>query len=390
MERRTRTKEVSAAGGNWYFANPPTITEGTSVVALSATMMDYHKKNVRITQDVLNGTLPPSDMDSTIITRQPYTITRLPSSGWWAQGAFRGTTVSTPGFGSPLLLPARGNFARVAQNEKLMLELLARTNPVRPVFSVPVAIRELVDIGTMFHLAAKTFAGFLGGLTLNYKFGWLQFFNDVKTLARISLDIEKRMRELQSLQQHGGLRRRLLLFTDSNSWTYKGAVTQSTFGVTSKADVVSRSKIKIYGSVRWTCSKDFKEDLKTLGTLNKAFRLVLDLEAIDAETMWNLIPFSWLADYFTNIGTWLGANAGVELFPNDICIVREFECLETYTPIPHSNPNTVYNGKGRYKRSYVGRDVVYNNAGKFPTVTTELLSFNQWQNITALAAAFKR
>lgn len=389
MEQRHRTRNFTRIFGSaWYQG----VAESTPVVVdRSEEMTDFFKKEVRISDDVLFGTLPPSDLDHTVITRNPPLLFRPQFNhfAWYFDGLPR-QTLADPGFGTPLLLPARGNPARTAQNEQLMLELLAKTNPLRPDFSVPVFIKELVDVGAMFHLAAKTFAGYIGSSYLNYRFGWVQFVRDLKVLAELTTSVERRMRELQSLSKHGGLRRRIDLFADSNTKFTQQVVAASSFGVTSYMTKRSQYSIRIWGSVRWACTKDFEDEIKAMGAFNVALKQVLDLEALDPETLWNLVPFSWLVDYFVDIGTYLGANeGGVMLKPHDICIMRDFKAVDSYQPWKYSGTNPPTHTAGKYTRRYKGRDLVF-NASTFPTVTTGLLSWSQWKVVLALVAAFKR
>lgn len=392
MEQRTRTRTTTVLGGNIYLNG--VLQAGSQVLAQSEETIDSWKKQVRNTGDVLNGTLPPSNFDHTIITRSPvqaYRPRAFGYSNYHFDGNFVGHTTADPGFGSPLLLPARSNIVRYNQNQALAKQLLAMTNPVRPEFSIPVFIKELVDIGSLFHLAAKTFAGYLGSSYLNYRFGWVQFVSDLKALSEVTKTLESRMKELQSLQKHGGLRRKAQLLSDSNSSYSPNVLSNTTYSCWMYANVTRRHKIKIYGTVRWTCTKDFASEIEKIGVLNKAFRLVFDLEHLDPETVWNLIPFSWLADYFTDIGTWLGANQGMaEVIPNDICIMRDFESSITQAPIFNAGHNIQFSGKGRYVRRYKGRDVVYLNVNAFPAVRTELLSWSQWKVVAALFASFKK
>jgi hypothetical protein len=354
--------------------------------------MDYWKKEVRKTDDVLDGTLPPSDFDHKLIERTYYTLTRpfisntiFEFDGWPADGMGVSAT------GTPAIHFLRGTQARLVENDRMALELLSRTNPMRPTFSVPVYIKELAEIGSMFHFAAKSFAGFLGSSYLNYRFGWQQFLRDITTLDKIMGEISSRMQELQSLQKHGGLRRHINLEKRVNHAFIPSVITSSVYGHTARASMKATHRIRIHGSVRWTCSKDFADDIAELGELRKAIRLVFDLEAPDPETVWNMIPFSWLADYFINIGSWLGANAGgVDLVPNDVCIMRDYHARAVYTPLPPSSGTMTYQGRGTYNLRHRSRDVVYTLGPSFPSFRTDFLSWNQWKIIGALFASFRK
>jgi hypothetical protein len=271
----------------------------------------------------------------------------------------------------------------------LALLLLERTNPFRAELSVPVFIKELVEIGGMFRLVARTFAGFAGGAYLNYKFGWQTFVEDLRTLNSITKALESRVKEINSLKKHGGLRRSVFLDARSGNYQDLNRAINSTWGWICKADVSGSAHVKVHGTIRWVPTRDFSKDLEKLNVVNLAFRKLFDLEKIDAQTVWEMIPFSWLADYFIDIGGYLAANnGGAVIAPYDICIVRIYESITTGTAV---NPvdNGVYNSgttKGTYR--IYKRDVI-GSPPSFPTIRRGLLSWSQWKIVLALFAKFR-
>jgi hypothetical protein len=271
--------------------------------------------------------------------------------------------------------------------------LLARTNPTRSEYSVPVAIKELVDVTSLFKLAAKSFTKFVGGAYLNYRFGWLQFINDVKTLATIVESVNSRVRELNSLAQHGGLRRRVDLDAYGVSQTssfnnYR--VIQSTYGVTLYGEYTYHTQYKIWGSVRWY-PRDYTElPTEPADVWLAAVRQVFDLEMIDSETAYNLIPWSWLLDYFSNLGEFLAANeGGSQVVPRDMCIMWS---AETHDVLRRARTGTIsdnisggaYHG---FRQSFY-RFVIPEPPASAQALPS-LLSVEQFKVVLALLARFR-
>lgn len=282
----------------------------------------------------------------------------------------------------------KGSTARVNENAVLTQELLARTNPFRSEFSIPVAMKELVDMGTLFKLSAKSFANLGGSAYLNYKFGWQQFHRDVQALHAITKTIESRIKEIKSLSKHGGVRRKIKLQTTRSNYSESNRPIQSAYNVSVRADVAGTLSCEIHGTVRWRWKPGFDVDLEKLQYFNIAVAKVFDLESPDPQTVWELIPWSWLADYFVGLSSYFGAHLGEDIIePYDICIVRRTITKYQFSPV--SKPSSItLSGSGQFGMTEYDRDVV--TRGSFPAVRTGFLSRNQILIIAALIASFKR
>jgi hypothetical protein len=273
-------------------------------------------------------------------------------------------------------------------NDAYVLQLLKNTNPLRSEFSVPVAIRELVDLTTLFSLAAKTFAGFAGGAYLNYNFGWLAFERDLKTLSGIVERVLSRVRELDSLSRGGGLRRRLQL--DKFGVMQVGnRVINSTHSVFLEARYNKSTVREVWGSVRWYPKSGYVLP-QPADRWTYAARQVFDLEKIDAETLWNILPWSWLVDYFTNIGDLLAAYEGSdELRPTDICIMRRTVTIDNGQRRSLGDlSDRIRGGSYRLRREVLERKVISNPPTNI-TAFRSLLTMSEYLVVLALLAKFR-
>jgi hypothetical protein len=217
----------------------------------------------------------------------------------------------------------------------LVAELLARTSPFRYELSVPVLVSELVEATTLLKLATNNFVSLIGSSYLNYKFGWSTLISDIKSLANLTETIESRIREFNSLLGPSGLSRsNIKLFQTSGSWTGREVyMTTSLLQRVGGRQYVAW-KTKIWGSVRWFPKRDDLIPVEPLERFNLAVRQVLDLEYPDPETVWEAIPFSWLIDYFLNVGPTLQAVQDLdELEPRHICLMRERVTTTTWTDV---------------------------------------------------------
>ena len=246
----------------------------------------------------------------------------------------------------------------------------------------------MAELVTLFSFAAKTFVSFIGGAYLNYRFGWLSFLDDVKTLAKIVEIVQSRVRELNSLKQHGGLIKRADLDSYASSWSGTDTI-QSAFSVTMEAKSDHTTRWKIWGSVRWYPVFDDLIPSDPGDAWLFAVRQVLDLEEIDSSTLWNLIPWTWLIDYFTNLGDVFAAGEGRNIVePRDICIMREV----------HTQVQGKRKPVGTAGDKIVGGDFVFTRVQKNRVVVDNpdltirafdsLISVSEYKVILALLAKF--
>lgn len=383
MEMRNRSRNTFGLPGSVYTVSGSSeITLGTSTpLLIELSSVDFWKKKAR-----KDGSLPPTDAIISEHFRDPFCMNR--SVGTFR---FRNHQVDNPGFtsvgGLDNVRPAPGTLARVTENNSLALTLLAETNPFRYEYSVPVALKELIDVSSLFKLAAKSFAGLVGGGYLNYKFGWTQFERDLRTLRSVTGAIERRIKEFNSLSMSGGLRRKVHLLNKSKSFSEANRLVQSSWGVDIRVDVTGGWSCKTHGTVRWRVKEGFTLNLTKLEAFNAAVSQVFDLGELDAQTLWNMVPFSWLVDYFIDLDSVFGANQGqMYIEPYDISIVRVSR--SRFKQQVKSKPSDIrLTGTGRHSRNHYERDIV--SAGSLTLPSISFLTRNQMLTVAALLAVLR-
>lgn len=275
-------------------------------------------------------------------------------------------------------------------NDILALELLERTSPFRPEYSVPVAIAELLDAVSLLKFAGSSLINQLSGNYLNLKFGYEQLFKDIATLSGILKEVESRVKEFDSLIQHGGLHRRVALWSGSKSES--GRVIEDSYGsLLTNSDETKLTRQKVYGSVRWFPKVELLPPPDALYAFNRALGVVLDLNpnTISWDTLWNSLPFTWLIDYFTNLGTVLNASKGRQIVvPRYITI-----SVKTVTVVrakPYSRPAGVSGGGYRIIRESLTRDTYPDNYKVSDITFNGLLSADRWKTLLALIGSFQK
>jgi hypothetical protein len=220
----------------------------------------------------------------------------------------------------------------------------ARTNPNRPSVSLPVMVAELRDIPrTIRTLALGQFPDKrdkkynVGRHYLAYSFGIEPLVKDIERLFKFSDSVDKRVNELDRLSSKGGLHRRINLRERTADGTVGTTTVSSITSILFHANAVVKTESKTWATGWWLPSGDLPRNTQK-ETLRKARLLVLGLlrnktiSVSDFSDAWELLPWSWMADWFGNIGEFLMANRNdVPCSPHNICIMENTKTVRTWT-----------------------------------------------------------
>lgn len=185
-------------------------------------------------------------------------------------------------------------------------KLLAGTNPSKAYVDIPIGILELKDLPSLLKREG-TFIKELASANLKYRFGIKPLVSDLINCIGFGDAVRSRTRELEAMYKSGIRRTRMLasgvLHEHADGITLAGASSTDPKG--------SAEKITMYqswGFVEWfPNSRGVPSHDKMHALARKA---VMGL-TVDFNTAWNLIPFSWLVDYFGNIGDFFEATRNI-------------------------------------------------------------------------------
>jgi hypothetical protein len=249
-----------------------------------------------------------------------------------------------------------------------MTTLLSRTNPSRPDY-VPLTLlqdlydipRQLKDVGRLIRTKShKLTPKEAGNQYLGYQFGWKPLIEDVKNLLDLQKHIHDRVGELNRLYDDSGLKRRLHLGRWAADDEQHNIFVESGFGFLSvSVNIYYHTVIERWGTVRWKPISPPHYRPSDADTIAQAKRLVLGLsiEAIQ-KGGWDLIPWTGIVDWFTNIGDYALANSNtVPAFASSACIMTRTSSTNWYVPASIS-PSEMKGGGGKAyyttKERYVG------------------------------------
>lgn len=214
-------------------------------------------------------------------------------------------------------------------------KLCADTNPNTAHVSIPTFVGELRELpGLIRSFGAKhlkmvsqyrtdeRFAQEAASRYLQWRWGIKPMISDFRKMLDFVSAVEKRMDWIKRLSEKGSLRRRRKL--DIYRAQSESNVTMWNQGFTVAGSKVTTTYHQVWGTVKWTyngvrpMTKDPNDHLKM------ARRMTFGLTPDNIlPTAWELMPWSWLIDWFTGFGDFLESQGNfIPVKPVDICIMK--------------------------------------------------------------------
>jgi hypothetical protein len=197
----------------------------------------------------------------------------------------------------------------------LAVKLLAATNPSKPFVSVAQTIGELRELPSTLKDAGDTIMKKFAGRNLQREFGMIPIMSDALKMLHVSSEVAKRVKLFQKLRDKPQIRK-ANLFQGSET-TMPGNIkttNSSPIYINSKHQLVQKTTtVKIWGYVTWTGGHDFTPTNLAYAdpALEYLARRAVVGSSPDLSTAWELMPWSWLADWFGNIGDYLESKRSV-------------------------------------------------------------------------------
>lgn len=197
-------------------------------------------------------------------------------------------------------------------------KMAARLNPSKPAVELGVNMAELAALPMYLFKAGRNLRKAVGknpNRTVDWKqispenpgsgylalqYGWVPFVKDVKKLMKIVDAVERKFAKLRRLKENQYLR--------SSSRKFPQVYTQQTSqyvrdGLGALWDVTT-----VRSTTRW-CTLYYTADTNTLFDTNPESLLLARRAAyglnVDGSTMWQIMPWSWMFDWFGSFGEYI-------------------------------------------------------------------------------------
>jgi hypothetical protein len=230
---------------------------------------------------------------------------------------------------------------------------IATLNPfAKPKVDLPVFFFEFKDMPRMLRdlgrvLKGQVAPGDVPGGFLSYHFGWGPLIRDTVDLLGIGDSINNRIKYFQDTVDGSQASRKVGKAKDNSTW--------ETTLVTGLPVVVRRTDTeRIWTSARVKLEDDFpRDDVRW-----EAIKATLGLN-LSGATLWEALPWSWLLDYFGNIGDIMEARRGYSRWSfSDMFIMCTSSRVEKLSRAAGADPGLTLDGGARScvikQRTYVG------------------------------------
>lgn len=216
-----------------------------------------------------------------------------------------------------------GNFA---------FEVKERTNPSRPHVSVPTIIGELKDIPSLVRKHGDSLLKRVADSHLTWRWAVRPMLSDVWKMLIFLDAFEERARQIKNLSNAGKSSSRVGLGSTAVTTSLTDVVIESTLGEVITCGRTQTITTHTWGSCRWKTtdlsyipvSKRHRNQL-----VNRLMYGITSYESLAAT--WELLPWSWFADWFFGIGDMISANNNtLQLTSGSFCIMRTGTCRVDY------------------------------------------------------------
>ena len=278
---------------------------------------------------------------------------------------------------------------------------LARSNPSKPVIDAPRSILELKDIPETIRQAASVVLDFRrgrlnprsarnawnalrhgAGAYVGYEFGIRPIVSDVNRLLKFQESWDRRFHELKRLYSTGGLRKtgRIYSSTKSDGDSSKAIESVSSLVINARQERITTREM--WYSARWKpdwprLNQSWAQHVSPndAAIRRQAYQAITGAN-LNPVVIYDLIPWSWLGDWFTNFHDMLASNSySVPAVCDSVCIMTHTKTVVSWRQLNEIQLAGTQGGLAYALREHKERAV--GSGSNYPTATIPTL--NGWQ-----------
>lgn len=195
-----------------------------------------------------------------------------------------------------------------AQLSDYAWEILAKTNPSSPHVNALAFVGEMKDLPSLVRDWGRDILHKVAKGYISWRWAVKPMINDVLKLCDFVGAANKRFDELRALRDKKVMRRRVMLKSATYA-TVPRFVTIQSEGALLSSLRTDRYTQKVWGTAHWRVKSDSDiVDMNDEDLLRFTRRTMLGINTYGAlEAAWELTPWSWFIDWFSNVGTMVSA-----------------------------------------------------------------------------------
>lgn len=197
------------------------------------------------------------------------------------------------------------------EQEEMAWDVLSKTNPssTRNGVNVPAFIGELKDLPSLIRQTGQGILRTLASANLSWRFGFAPMLSDIRKMCKFIDTSEQKFNELRKLRDNKALRKRVDLGYEQVVGTPFSAIlhSQGAYITGTRTNIFTR---KAWATAEWKLHPDTDIPKTTDAELLKlARRLTTGITTFGAaKTAWELLPWSWMADWCGNVQQFIEAH----------------------------------------------------------------------------------
>nr|QDH87137.1 MAG: hypothetical protein H4Bulk462300e1158_000003 [Leviviridae sp.] len=178
-------------------------------------------------------------------------------------------------------------------------QAVSRTTPNHPKVDMVQNVLEFRDIPRILHFAGQTLITKLSENYLRYQYGIVPLVRDVKRTLDFQDLVMRRVKDLEKLRSPKGLRKSVTLDNLSASVVNNNVFLHSD-GIQWVETLTTICQKIVRGHVRYSPLADYSH-LNQREMYDLATKAFYGLE-VSFSSLWEAMPWSWMIDWFTNVG----------------------------------------------------------------------------------------
>jgi hypothetical protein len=272
-------------------------------------------------------------------------------------------------------------------------EAVSKFKPGRPQASVGQFLAELRDTPRLLMLRTKNLATLGASAHINAQFGWLPLLSDLRSMYRLFNQLEKHLNQLRRDNGRSIRRKGQLRSFNAETEIYDGSSYANAYPALPTTLYRSQPHLRTmeYSIDRIWFAGQFKYWIPDIGTSAWTRRARTALFGLNPtpKLLWDILPWSWLVDWFGNIGDVLdniSANAAENLIMEYGYLMYEHQRIrENVLDITLRTSNALIDIPGTSVLTY--KQSVKQRVAAHPYgfgITNADLNLRQWSILSAL------